>query len=451
MATDARTRRLQAAEAASRLLVEAGVDQTRQVDVFGLCEELGLWLAFFPLDGLLGAYLPEGSGGALITTQRPVAVQRYTAAHELGHWRLDHGGGPVLDGDEQILGQTPDESEQLAQVFAAALLMPPPLVYGTLERFGTGSEVSPVHAYMVAREAGVSYEAAVRQLANLQIIGRFRVQELLKTKPLKVKTEVGLGQRPVIGTADVWPVDEQWDGQQLRIHADDEVVISLPENRSTGYRWFFEHHEPSKKVSPEPPVAERVEAFDQLGLIDNSGDLIERLCASETQKRSLVPRAALNLARGTGPVAPTSTVELDNSMTLVGDRYITTRAPASSGRDTQRARLSQLDDTASSTGVPTSTMTDAPAIGGTGRRVLNVRLHRPGSAALRLKHLPAFGAEDHEVGGFAIKVDVEPRRRGLSIEQLLTVEDPDWAEHVRERQCAYTGSDLRTHRSDATA
>ena len=451
MATDARARRLQAAESASRLLVEAGVDQTRQVDVFGLYEELGLWLAFFPLDGLLGAYLPEGSGGALITTQRPVAVQRYTAAHELGHWRLDHDCGPALVADEQVLGQTPDESEQLAQVFAAALLMPPPLVYGTLERFGADQEVSPVHAYMFAREAGVSYEAAVRQLANLQIIGRVRAQELLKIKPLKVKAEVGLGQRPVVGTADVWSVDEQWDGQRLRVHADDEVVMSLPENRSTGYRWFFKDHEPSKKVSPEPPVVERVESFDQLGLIDNSGDLIERLCTSGTQKRSPVPRAALDLARGTGPFAPTSTVELDDSITLVGDRYITTRAPASSGRDAQNARLAQLGDTASSTGGPASTMADAPAIGGTGRRVLSVRLHRPGSAALRLKLLPAFGAEDREVGGFAIDVDVEPRRRGLSIEQLLTVQDPDWAEPVRERQGVSTGADLRTHHSDATA
>ena len=452
MAPDARVRRLQAAESASRLLVEAGVDQTRQVDVFGLYEELGLWLAFFPLDGLLGAYLPEGSGGALITTQRPVAVQRYTAAHELGHWRLDHGSGPALVADEQVLGQTPDESEQLAQVFAAALLMPPPLVYGTLERFGAGSEVSPVHAYMVAREAGVSYEAAIRQLANLRIIGRFRVQELLKVKPLKVKAEVGLGQRPVVGTADVWSVDEQWDGHRLRIHADDEVVISLPENRSTGYRWFFEDHEPSKKVSPEPSVAERVESsFDQLGLIDDSSDLIERLRASGMQKRSPVPRAALDLARGAGPVVPTSTVELDDSMTLVGDRYVATRAPASSDRDARTARLAQLGDTASSAGVSTSAMADAPAIGGTGRRVLSVRLHRPGSAALRLKHLPAFGVEDREIGGFAINVDVEPRRRGLSIEQLLTIKDPDWAEHVRERQCAYTGSDLRTHRSDAQA
>ena len=131
-----RARRLEAAESASRLLADSEVDQTRQIDVFSLCEQLGLWLAFLPFDGLLGSYLPEGSGGALITTQRPISIQRYTAAHELGHWRLHHSRGPSLDTEEQVLGDTQDESEQLAQIFAASLLMPPPLVFGTLKRMG---------------------------------------------------------------------------------------------------------------------------------------------------------------------------------------------------------------------------------------------------------------------------------------------------------------------------
>ena len=111
---------------------------------------------FFPLDGLLGAFLPEGSGGVIVTTQRPVTVQRYTAAHEIGHWKLKHHGhrcGLVFDSEEQVLGDTPEESERLAQTFAAALLMPPPLIYGILERLDTANAVSPQHAYTVARNA----------------------------------------------------------------------------------------------------------------------------------------------------------------------------------------------------------------------------------------------------------------------------------------------------------
>ncbi|WP_420445294.1 ImmA/IrrE family metallo-endopeptidase [Candidatus Poriferisodalis sp.] len=177
------TRRLAAASSASRLLSEAGVDQSRKVDVFGLAERLGLWLAFFPLDGLLGAYLPEGTGGILITTERSTPIQRYTAAHELGHWRLDGGHDAALDTESDVLGRTDIERETLAQVFAGALLMPPPLIHSILSRRNSTS-LSPLDVYTVAREAGVSYEAAARQLHHLDRITQHELRELLKVQPL---------------------------------------------------------------------------------------------------------------------------------------------------------------------------------------------------------------------------------------------------------------------------
>ena len=103
-------RALQAADSAGRLLEELSIDPTRQVDVFSICEEVGLWLAFLPMDGLLGAFVPEGAGGVMITNRRPITVQRYTAAHELGHWRLERPHGRALalalDGEEHIFGAT---------------------------------------------------------------------------------------------------------------------------------------------------------------------------------------------------------------------------------------------------------------------------------------------------------------------------------------------------------
>ena len=438
-----RARRLEAAESASRLLADSGVDQTSQIDVFSLCEQLGLWLAFLPLDGLLGSYLPEGSGGALITTQRSVTIQRYTAAHELGHWRLHHSRGPALDTEEQVLGDTQDESEQLAQIFAASLLMPPPLVFGTLKRLGVQRDVSPKAAYTVAREAGVSYEAAVRQLANLDAISGFTANELLRKRPIEVKTEIGRGQRPVVGTADVWSVDEQWHGERLRVHTDDEVVISLPENRSTGYRWFFADREPSKDRTTEPPAMQLTGSRGQLGLSESLTDLADRMRQGQSTRGS-VPRAAINLARAAGFKPSDEAIEMDGRMSLVGDRYITARAPELSSRDARRARLARLSDTASTAEPSTSDAADLPVVGGTGRRILNLRLHRPGLAALRLKHLSAYGLDD-EIDAFALDVDVKPRRRGLSIEQLLTVRSQEWVEPVRERQRTYAGSDLEPH------
>ena len=160
-------RRLAAADEALAVLDAAEVDQSAQIDVFGLCEQLGLWLAFMPLDNLLGAFLPEGSGGVLITTQRPLSVQRYTAAHELGHWQMHHG--VTTDTHEQVFGSTDAERERLAQIFAGNLLLPPPLVFAILDRVQRSEpdRLTSTDCYAVAREAGVSYEAAIRQLKRI--------------------------------------------------------------------------------------------------------------------------------------------------------------------------------------------------------------------------------------------------------------------------------------------
>ncbi len=427
MNRERKSRQLDAVESASRLLAELDVDQTRRIDVFGLCEQVGLWLAFFPLDGLLGSYLPEGSGGVIITTRRPVSVQRYTAAHELGHWRLRHGEGSVLVSEEQILGDTPGESEQLAQVFAAAVLMPPPLVFSTLKRLGSHSEeMSSVHAYEVARAAGVSYEAAVRQLANLEIIDGARASELLKIKPLKIKTLIGRGHRPVVGTADVWPVDERWHGQQLRIHADDEVVISLPENRSTGYRWFFEGHTPPRQSVPEPPALQPAEPYGQLALVKESDNFVTQVHEMNRETKNPDPTAAVDRALAATGVLSAPSKQIHGSVEILRDRYFTARAPAMSSSDARYARLARIGADGTDAPPASEALNSIPAIGGTGQRVFNVRFRQTGINAIRLNLRSAYSDNSEDTDTYALKVVVEPRRHGLSIEQLLAASDPDW-------------------------
>ena len=440
MATGYRTRRLQAAASANGLLAEIGVDQTRQIDVFELCERLGLWLAFFPLDGLLGAFIPEGTGGILVTTQRPVTVQRYTAAHELGHWRLGHAEGPVLDGEEHVLGSSPNESEQLAQIFAAALLMPPPLIFGTLERLGVGDIVSPVDAYSVAREAGVSYEAAVRQLANLEIIDPHLVAELMKMTPLRIKADIARGRRPVIGTADVWPVDEHWDGHRLAVRVDDEVVISLPENRSTGYRWIFKGQEVLRNRAPEPPPLDRVRSTECPDSRAGQDSFMERVRAVASRADVGRPRGAVELAMAAEPAVAAHNLELDDGAIVVGDRYLTARAPDMSAGDARRARLANLEVVPGAQ-TPDLASLASPSIGATGRRVLGIRFQRPGSATLRLSYQSVYN-DVGPVEEYVLNADVEPRRRDFLVEQLMTAKDEDWATGVRERQARYITADL---------
>lgn len=248
------TRRRHALQAADELLNSLDIDQEEPVDVFDIIDRLGLWLVFNRLDSLLGATLPKGTGGIMLTTQRGPSVQRYTAAHEIGHWILDFNE-PAFDTDDDIFYPSADR-EQLAQLFAGQLLMPPPLVFETSARHGITSDASATAAavYLTARDMGASYEAAVRQLSNLDIISPSTRDGLLARTPMQIKTELCHGHRPR-GAVDVWPVDLGASGREVKLTEGDEVVLTLPENRTTGYRWMTPDEiteRATREVTPPP-------------------------------------------------------------------------------------------------------------------------------------------------------------------------------------------------------
>jgi Zn-dependent peptidase ImmA (M78 family)/predicted secreted protein len=436
-------RSLQAADSAGRLLDELGIDPTHQVDVFSMCEDLGLWLTFMTMDGLLGAFVPEGAGGVLITDRRPITVQRYTAAHELGHWRLEHGHGLALDGEEHVFGATPTERERLAQVFAASLLMPPPLVLSLLARIGIGDHghVGAKEAYFVAREAGVSYEASVRQLSNLQVITRSEATALLQVRPLTVKSELAGGRRPVSGYADVWPVDEAWNDMLLSLRADDEVVVSLPENRSTGYRWLLEDEAVEVSPAPEPPpLSDRTDA-------SAPGDVSPFLEAVRTAKPGRAPRAALQRLRHIP--APTVNARgeraLAGGVTVVGDDYVPGRGPRLQPSEARRFRLAIAAGEHPPSGTQEVGRQSAtkdrghvgrdtdPLVAATGRRLLGFRFATPGPKTLRLRHCSPYSSSP-PIEEYVLHAVVEPRRHGFSIDQLVDDPQESWVSEVRDRQ-----------------
>ena len=131
---DSRTAILAGAKAAHALHRDLGIKEQIErsgggrVDVFCAIAKLGATLMFQPLDKLLGAYLPGDEAGVLITTKRPLPVQRFTGAHELGHLYMRHE--PSLD-DENILRRSPfstsgrlTRQEREADAFASMFLAP---------------------------------------------------------------------------------------------------------------------------------------------------------------------------------------------------------------------------------------------------------------------------------------------------------------------------------------
>ena len=134
------------AMAASRLHRDLGLRDASDgaggaIDVFAAIYQLDLPLMLRPLKGLMGAFLNDPCPGILIGTGWRMNIQRFTAAHELGHCILKHR--PSLDDEDQILRRVPlsvdarnDYQETEADAFAVGFMLPKWLIVGHCARQG---------------------------------------------------------------------------------------------------------------------------------------------------------------------------------------------------------------------------------------------------------------------------------------------------------------------------
>lgn len=247
-------RRREIKYAANQLLADTEYDFAGPVDVFEIVRRLGIWLIFQPLQNALGATLRVGAGGIIITTEREPKIQRFTAAHELAHWRL-HQGDLEWDSPNAVLSPGTNEREREAQLFASHLLMPRRLVRRALHsvRVTDATNINPVELYSLSREMQVSYEAAARQLQNLGIVREQRLAQLLRSRPLALKTEINAGVAPLNSRADVWPASAP--AQHFVTLPEDEIVIRLAENALAGYRWRTQLTSQAAEIAVNQPAA----------------------------------------------------------------------------------------------------------------------------------------------------------------------------------------------------
>lgn len=231
---------LKGATAATKQWMQLGLDASEPVDVFRVIEEARVWLLFEPLQHLYGFFQRDGdAAGVVVHNGHPLSLQRFTAAHEYGHFVLGHQVSQ--DGHSELFGVGDVPVQELeAQAFAAEFLMPLPLVNRLLDRLGLAREpreLSPVEAYQLSLELGSSYTATITQLKQLNKITDAALQELNGWQPIAIKTELGGGTRPSNARADVWDVTESRRDRHLQLRLDDELHVRLPEVPSTGYRW----------------------------------------------------------------------------------------------------------------------------------------------------------------------------------------------------------------------
>jgi Zn-dependent peptidase ImmA (M78 family)/predicted secreted protein len=231
---------LRGATAATREWMQLGLDASEQVDVFRVIEGARVWLLFEPLQHLYGFFQRAGdSAGVVLHNGHPLSLQRFTAAHEYGHFVLGHEASQ--DGHSELFGKADVPIQELeAQAFAAEFLMPLPLVNRAMDRLALRREpreLSPVEAYQLSLELGSSYTATITQLTQLNKISDHVLQELSGWQPITIKTTLGAGTRPGNARADVWDVTDSRRDRRLQLRLDDELHVRLPEVPTSGYRW----------------------------------------------------------------------------------------------------------------------------------------------------------------------------------------------------------------------
>ena len=219
------------------------------VDVFEAMHALQLAVLIQPLDRLLGAFIRDPIPGALVTANRPLSVQRFTAAHELGHFYMKHV--PSLD-NENILRRTMfqdnDRSELQeveANAFAVGFLMPRWLIQWHCLRHGwnTNTLQQPHVVYQLALRLNVSYSALCWTLFRYEYISR-TVATRLSEIELKALKQNLLGDFvPQDYRGDVWQLDENDQKISLCGSRNDFFVIKVRENSQGGYVWSFDELE----------------------------------------------------------------------------------------------------------------------------------------------------------------------------------------------------------------
>ncbi len=213
------------------------------VDVVDVVREFGLFLLFRPLTSLLGAYLPgDRSAGMLVTTMRDLHVQRFTAAHELGHHVLEHKVAS-LDADVGYVARGErtghDYQELEADSFAAEFLLPKWLMVAHARRheWGKANLREPDVVYQLSLRLGVSYSATCWALLSNRLVDRVTLEALLKTQPKECKQRALPDFKPESWRRDVWLLSERDRGLRVLGNPGDMLVLCLQEHISGGFVW----------------------------------------------------------------------------------------------------------------------------------------------------------------------------------------------------------------------
>lgn len=200
---------------------EHGYKRTDAFCVFDLTEKIGIELRFVDVNSFEGAFVLTPKKNIHISANRPQARQRFTCAHELGHFFYNHGMSidEAVD-EERCCDEGAQELE--ANLFASFLLMPSTTVCGGFASRGLDiNTASPLDIYKVSTWLGVGYTTLIGHLHyGIKKLSADRFIEL-KTMFPKSIIEKFLG---IEWGNSVYPVDAYWKGRPVDISINDLVI-----------------------------------------------------------------------------------------------------------------------------------------------------------------------------------------------------------------------------------
>jgi Zn-dependent peptidase ImmA (M78 family) len=212
------------------------------IDVYSVIADLDIFLLFKALDGPLGLCLQGSSPGILINQGRPHMMQRFTAAHELGHIVMGHGGS--IDHRIYEVVESSDNTRSLEEVsadaFASEFLLPRWLLihHTRQQNWASAAALSdPSVIYQLSLRVGGSYQATAWSLKANGVLRDDQLQSILATQPKAHKKEL-LGKHELPNPwNDVWLLGPQDNGLSYPVRQGDYVALDLPTIPSAGFIW----------------------------------------------------------------------------------------------------------------------------------------------------------------------------------------------------------------------
>ncbi len=191
---------------------------------FDAATNCGLQVMLTPIPSLEGMYCKDRGPSIVVSTERPLGRQSFTAAHELGHHEFGHGTRADEYLGENTTRPSFDPDEFTADIFATHLLMPPTAVRtGFAARNTSIATASPVDVYAVSNWLGVGYETLIGHLEmNLALISNTKADALRRVTPKSIREQL-LGQNLV---PHLVVADTAWKDRTIDLRIGDGVLLA---------------------------------------------------------------------------------------------------------------------------------------------------------------------------------------------------------------------------------